>query len=491
MNDGIAPLRALKWDGCALSAFARSGAALQLLLDGTHFLNWPGQADGRHAQAFSYAPGGDSRMQIQVCNAGVPLHEPLEARWGEPGLRAVSASPPPLQMPDPHSEQYLLGNQAVAAGRAPATVIIVPVYNAGVAVARCLAALREHTSAGATVLLIDDASTDPAVQPLLTMAAAWPNVRVLSNARNLGFTGTVNRGLSECAADADVVLLNADTEVGPGWLGALRRAAYADADHATATAVSDNAGAFSVPELEQHNPLPGRWGYAEAARSLLQNAGLAYPRLPTGNGFCMFIRHDARVQVGALDAAAFPAGYGEENDWCQRAEKLGWQHVIAGNVFVGHARSQSFGEARRLELGVKGMQVLRQRYPDYEAKVGASLFAFPRLVLNWRVRRLWQQAGAAPRPRVLLYEPAHAHHWASWEAWRLYHDGSNLRLLDASACEREMRPARAGMDAIAAWLQRYGFEAICAAKNDGIASLCADLGVPLARTPAELRWAFR
>src|SRR5690606_10762342 len=132
--------------------------------------------------------------------------------------------------------------------------------------------------------------------------------------RNLGFTATVNRGLAE-ARDADVVLLNADAEVGPEWLAGLRRAAYSADDIGTATAVSDNAGAFSVPELEQANTLPPAWPFEASARALWQQAGLAYPELPTGNGFCMYVRREVLAVIGGFDAVAFPQGYGEENDF--------------------------------------------------------------------------------------------------------------------------------------------------------------------------------
>jgi hypothetical protein len=108
--------------------------------------------------------------------------------------------------------------------------------------------------------------------------------------------------------------------------------------------------------------------------------------------------------VGVLDAEAFPTGYGEENDLCQRAERAGFRHLIAGDVFVAHARSASFGDDRRARLGEQGMTVLRQRYPDYEKKVGATLYSFARRVLNYRVRRIYADATHAPppRPRMLV-----------------------------------------------------------------------------------------
>lgn len=479
---------ALSWDGATLHARVATPQVLALHLDGVPFTRSRG-AVTELRQGFRFPPGGHACLQFQLHAAGQPLHAPLCAWWGRAGLAPASAPPPALHLPEPVTECTVTAPVALAG--APQQRIIVPVYNAAPAVARCLASLRQHTRAGARLLLVDDASTDPGVAPLLEMARQWPGVELLRNARNLGFTATVNRALARCAPDADVVLLNADTEVGPGWLAGLAQAAWSAPRIATATAVSDNAGAFSVPELERENPLPDGWGGVAAARALLQHAGRVLPRLPTGNGFCMYLRHDARAEVGVLDEAAFPAGYGEENDWCQRAERRGWEHVIAGHVFVRHARSQSFGAARREALGAVGMQVLRTRYPDYEAKVGAQLFSWERLVLDWRVRRLWREGGAPPRPRVLLPAAAAADAWSGWCVWRLRRRAAAWQLLDADGSERA-RSAEATLPAaLAGWLQRYAIEAAAPALGTAVLQLCSGLGIPVATAPEAIAHAFR
>jgi len=290
--------------------------------------------------------------------------------------------------------------------------IVVPIYNSLQCVQRCIEAVLRWSAAPARLILIDDASTDPGIAVLLARYADGVQVIARRNEHNLGYTRSTNLGIELAGAD-DAVLLNSDTEVGPRWLETLRDAAYAAADVGTATAVSDNAGAFTVPELEEYCPIPARWTLPQAQRALLQHAGGVRPELPTGNGFCMYVKRALLDRVGALDAEAFPAGYGEENDLCQRAERAGFRHVIAGDVLVRHARSASFGAERRAALGAQGMAVLRARYPDYEANVGATLFGFARRVLDYRVRRLYADrdgwfAVAPPRPRVLLAGAARA-----------------------------------------------------------------------------------
>ena len=423
------PLRDLQWDGGELALEFAHGFAgsIALDVDGEHFAELSVR-DARARLAFPFAPNAREAFDLlpRASRGGAALaRAPLRAKPGRRGLRAAHAPPP---MPAASGAEARVPAFGTEIG--PVEVaIVVPVYNAAALVERCLASVFTHTTGRALLIVIDDASSDPAVAPLLARIAGLERVRVLRNETNRGFTATANRGIVE-AGSADVVLLNADTEVGPNWLQGLRRAAYSAADVATATAVSDNAGAFSVPELEQANPLPAGWSFDDCARALWQHAGLAYPELPTGNGFCMYVRRSAFDAAGLFDEAAFPQGYGEENDFCQRAWRHDLRHLVAGNVLVRHARSASFGDERRAALGQAGMAVLRERWPDYEADVGHQLFSFERRVLDWRVRRAYAQAcaGNAPRPR-LLWVGAGAPEWSDAEVWNLRANGDRNELV--------------------------------------------------------------
>ena len=385
------------WDGRRLSW--QSVPDAELCIDGVRF---EPVAAADEAREFPSPPSGDAHIEFSLRDAqGTLLGTPWRvlhghsARCGSDTWSGATHALRPLPLPD------------VGAATPPARVsIVVPIYNSPQCVQRCIEALLRWTPAPARLILIDDASTDPAIAVLLAHFAHVSNVVVHRNAQNLGYTRSSNFGMQLAEKD-DVVLLNSDTEVGPCWLPTLRRAAYASDDLGTATAVSDNAGAFSVPELEQFCPIPARWDLAQTQRALLHHAGNCRPELPTGNGFCMYVKRTLLDRVGFYDAQAFPFGYGEENDLCQRAARAGLRHVIAGDVFVRHARSASFGAERRTMLGAQGMQVLRERYPDYEAQVGAALFCFTRRVLDYRVRRLYAgidpfHATHPPRPRVLL-----------------------------------------------------------------------------------------
>lgn len=286
--------------------------------------------------------------------------------------------------------------------REPAEVtVIVPIFNAYEELRRCLASLVRNTTYPSQLLLIDDASTDQRISPLLSdFAAEHRNVRVLKNDSNLGFVATVNRGFSE--TEGDVVILNSDVEVVPGWLRRLVITARHRPSAATVTALSNNAGAFSAPVLGKANEIPPGITRDELGRLIAQRSSRINPEAPTGNGFCMFIRRQALNDVGFFDVDAFPRGYGEENDFCMRASKLGWKHVIDDSTYIFHESSASFGPEKS-SLSETGGKLLDLRYPEYTALVrdfiGAPDFASAREEIGEVFAGT--SPGTRPYPRVL------------------------------------------------------------------------------------------
>ena len=116
--------------------------------------------------------------------------------------------------------------------------VIVPVFNAREAVAACLESLARHTDTG-RVVIVDDASTDPAVPGMLDdWCRSGQGREFRQQAENLGFVETVNRAI--LATDGDVVILNSDTVVTDGWLESIAECLVSDKTIATATPWSNN-----------------------------------------------------------------------------------------------------------------------------------------------------------------------------------------------------------------------------------------------------------
>ncbi len=119
-------------------------------------------------------------------------------------------------------------------------LVIVPVFNALKQIEACLESISRTVPSETQVLLIDDASTDPGIRPLLE---SWVeqvdlDASLLCHSQNRGFVATANHGMR--MATSDLVLLNSDTEVTNGWLQSLAVCLASDPSIATATPWSNN-----------------------------------------------------------------------------------------------------------------------------------------------------------------------------------------------------------------------------------------------------------
>lgn len=257
-------------------------------------------------------------------------------------------------------------------GRLP--VVVVPVFNALEAVDACLAALDRTLAPGTRVLLADDASSDPRVPALLEgwVRRTRLEARLVRRERNLGFPANCNAAFAETGED-DVVLLNSDAEPQGPWLERLAACLASDPRIASATPWSNNGEIVSFPCFVSPNPVPGDPAAIAIAAARLAPA---YPILPTAVGFCMALRRAALCAVGGFDAETFGRGYGEENDWCLRAEAHGWRHVLCDDAYVVHHGHASFA-ATGLAPGGENLRRLNARWPGYNERIARYILDDP------------------------------------------------------------------------------------------------------------------
>lgn len=247
--------------------------------------------------------------------------------------------------------------------------IIIPVFNAYNEVRSCIdSVLNTIADTETEVLVINDASTDKRISLMLKNYACLPVIKLVNNETNLGYTKTVNKGIF-LAGDDDVILLNSDTIVTEGWLKGLQDTAYENSSIGTVTAMSDNAGAFSFPVQGKANPKPSCLSHSNYAAILLTHTKKCLPvEVPTGSGFCLYIKRELINSIGFFDEELFPRGYGEENDFCMRALEAGWKNLISPNCFIYHIRTASFG-AEKEKLVKEGVTRVIARYPTYSSDV--------------------------------------------------------------------------------------------------------------------------
>ncbi len=287
-------------------------------------------------------------------------------------------------------------------------LVLMPVYRDAARTAAALDSLARSTP-DLQVLVVDDASPEPALRDLLNQRARSGAIMVHRLRVNRGFPGAVNRGLA-VAADkfpgSDIVLLNADTLVPDFALARLHAALYQAPDIGSVTPLSNEATIVSYPNPRGGNRAPDL-AATNALNALAWRVnGAALTPVPTAVGFCMAIRHDCLAATGGLRADVFAQGYGEENDWCARARALGYRHMAASGVFVAHCGGASFGAAGRALLE-RNLTLLDRLHPDYAAEVAAFQAADTLAPARRRLDRARFLGVPAAKPAVALITHDH------------------------------------------------------------------------------------
>ena len=254
--------------------------------------------------------------------------------------------------------------------------VIIPVYKGLAETRRCIeSVLAARQREPFATVVVDDASPEPEIARYLDGLARDGRIELVRNEHNVGFVQSVNRAMA-LHADRDVVLLNSDTEVANDWLDRLRAAAYSHDKVATATPFSNNATICSYPFEGWNGAVPGTLGLAELDRLFAGTNAALTLFIPTAVGYCMYIRRAALAEVGLFDAERYGRGYGEENDFCMRAGKAGWRHVLAADVFVYHEGGVSFSHERFALIRAAG-EVLVAAHPEYHRLVHDFILADP------------------------------------------------------------------------------------------------------------------
>ena len=277
--------------------------------------------------------------------------------------------------------------------------IIIPVYNAYDCLEPCIESVIKNTDLkNNRLILIDDKSPDERVVPLLEKYSKKENIIFLQNEVNLGFVGTVNKGM-KYSKENDVLLLNSDTEVTKDWLKKIQKCAFTNDRIATVTPLSNNATLASVPNMFKVNELPKNVTLDKMAEYVEKAASNEPIELPTGHGFCIFIKRSALNKVGFFDEAAFGKGYGEENDFCYRCIINGMTNVLCDSVYILHKESQSFKESK-IKLIQQGLEKLDERYPDIKPR--SDLWISRRPIYNVGQKIALEMVKDNKKPNVLM-----------------------------------------------------------------------------------------
>ena len=250
------------------------------------------------------------------------------------------------------------------------------------------------------VIVVDNGSRDGSPEMI---AAEFPEVRLIQNADNRGFTAANNQGLA-LSHGRKLVLLNPDTEVvtdalammaaymeahpGVGALGPQLR--YPDGSLQSSrrrfptlsTAIVEST---VLQEWWRDNRILRRYYMTDTPDDAVQTVDWVV-------GACLMVRREAFEQVGGLDEGFFM--YSEELDWCHRLRDAGWKIVYLPTAAVIHHEGKSSEQvvaARHIHFQSSKVRYFRKyhgRVPGELVRVfllATYLFQWGREGLKWLV----------------------------------------------------------------------------------------------------------
>ena len=323
----------------------------------------------------------------------------IEGREIRLGKGAISVKPQ-APLDDDWNSIRGCNSEASAADSIEVVDIIIPVYRGYDDTLACIfSVLKSCNETPYRLIVIDDQSPDAKLSEMLDMLSAAGHIYLLRNTTNLGFVGTTNRGML-LSRYRDVVLLNSDTIVYGDWLDRLRYHAKKEQNIGTVTPFSNNATILSYPYYLANNNTDLETDYEDLDRMFRLGNYRRSSSIITGVGFCFYVNRSCIEHIGVFNVDLFGRGYGEENDFCRRAEKSGWQNLAAWDIFVRHTGEISFHDSA-LASKAAGYAALLSVHPEYDAEVQA--FIAEDSLLEAR-RNVDLQRISAAKKRVLFIE---------------------------------------------------------------------------------------
>jgi hypothetical protein len=245
---------------------------------------------------------------------------------------------------------------------------------------RTLESVRRHAGLACDTVVVDNASTDGSAD---AVGRAFPEVRLIRNPENVGFSRANNQALRGAAAPY-ALFLNSDAELTPGALSALveRLDAQPGLGAAGPRTVGPD-GAVEVSFGPALTPL-AEWRQRRLVRAVKRRepAALREAEARAGSereadwvsGACLLARREAFDSVGGFDEGFFL--YEEDVDLCLRLRRAGWGVLFTPAAQVVHhlGRSMETDAARaRLEYHRSHVRYYRKHNG---ALLAAALRAF-------------------------------------------------------------------------------------------------------------------
>jgi GT2 family glycosyltransferase/lipopolysaccharide/colanic/teichoic acid biosynthesis glycosyltransferase len=237
--------------------------------------------------------------------------------------------------------------EAVTAPPRPDLSIVIVGYNSLPELRECLSSVRAAAvKLRLETLLIDNASEDDTVT---VMGVDYPEVRVIANSLNVGYSRAVNQGIAEAEAPY-VLVLNPDIVVLPGSIERLLSfmKEHPDAGIAGSKLLNpDDTLQHSCRRFYTFRTLVLRRTFLGSifrkSRAISDHLMLEFDHDTSRQvdwviGACMMVRKKALEDIGGMDERFFL--YFEDVDWCYRAWQSGWKVFYVADSVMKHRHTR-------------------------------------------------------------------------------------------------------------------------------------------------------
>lgn len=240
-------------------------------------------------------------------------------------------------------------------------VVVILNWNGRQYLEPCLRSVFGQEYQDLAVVLVDNGSTDGS---LALVRTHFPQVHIIENKENQGFAAANNQAIRASASEL-VATLNNDTEVDPGWLGALVRAM--ETDPRVGMCASKMLAADRREMLESAGIAVDRAGIAWGVAGGNADLDEAIPRSVFGPcaGAALY-RRAMLEDIGLFDEDFF--AYLEDVDLAWRAQWAAWKCLYVPEAVVYHVHSATGKEGSCFKnrlLGRNKIWMLCKNYPFF------------------------------------------------------------------------------------------------------------------------------
>lgn len=216
--------------------------------------------------------------------------------------------------------------------------VVIPNYNGLKFLKPCLLALSEQSETDFLILIVDNASTDGSLE---FIKEQYPEVLLIENSENLGFSKAVNQGIAKTCTPY-VILLNNDTVVEKDFVKEL-----VEMMERTPSLFSASAKMLSYhhkDRIDDAGDFMNLFGWSfQRGNALKETEYREEKKIFSSCAGAAIYRMEVLKKIGAFDPLHF--AYLEDMDLCFRAKRYGYENMFCPKAVVYHIGSATSGSS--------------------------------------------------------------------------------------------------------------------------------------------------